>query len=79
MVFYISQLVRFARIYNNVSDFSDSNLVKTEKNHLHTVLMNYWRHLQNFITVIKVLFRDTILHAEIWPKKGFQIYVFIVT
>jgi len=33
--FDISLLVRFARFYNNVSDFSDNNLVITEKKNLH--------------------------------------------
>ena len=48
MVFYISQLVRFARIYNNVSDFSDSNLVKTEK----TIYILFWWIIEDIYKIL---------------------------
>ena len=71
---YIPNLVRFACICNKVSDFNECNLVITEKNIYTkgTAFINYWKHSQNFITVIKILYKDTILHEDIWSKGYFS-------
>ena len=50
---YFSQLVCFARICDNVSDFSDCNLVITNE----TVFVNYWKLWLKFITAISEFYK----------------------
>ena len=40
--------------------------------------INYWKLLQIFITSIKILYINTILHAEILSTKIYLIHVFMV-
>ena len=52
---YISQQVRFARVYSKVSDFNDSNLHLTGKLlHRDTDITSFFRRLQNSIIVTKI-------------------------
>ena len=65
---YISQLVRFAHICNNVSDFNDRNLVITGKplhqgRCFHKLLLKTFTIF--FYCYKDLVYMNTILHAEI--------------
>ena len=71
---YISHLVRFPRICNNVFDINDRNLIITEKllhqgYHFHQLLKTF----TNCVTAMLILHINIIIHAEIWSKRIFTI------
>ena len=77
---YISQLVRFTRVCNNVLDFSERNLSIILKNYYTRFfdITNQSKHLLNFIIGIRTSFVNITQHADILYVQVFHIQFFMV-